>query len=260
MARHSFMAAEQGALKVTQAPPDPAGRWPANLVHDGSEEVLEAFAAFGAAGGGDKRGRGNGKRPAGFGNVGHANGDGKPCGTLYADTGTAARFFYSAKASADDRLGSKHPTVKPVSLMRWLVRLICPPGGLVLDPFAGSGTTLHAAMLEGFSAIGIEREAEYVADCHRRIAHVRGPLFADSPMPEAAPAEGSPDIVRDQVVRAAQARGASEGEIEWTYGVPPSLQRQIARDADIPSGRGEPASSPRPDHQREEHAVGHAGT
>lgn len=96
------------------------------------------------------------------------------------DTGSAARFFYSAKADADDRLGSKHPTVKPVDLMRWLVRLVTPKGGHVLDPFAGSGTTGMACMAEGFDCTLIEREAEYVADIRRRIAHVRGedtPLF-----------------------------------------------------------------------------------
>jgi site-specific DNA-methyltransferase (adenine-specific) len=64
-----------------------------------------------------------------------------------------------------------HPTVKPISLMRWLVRLVTPPGGIVLDPFAGSGTTGCAAALEGFQFIGIEREAEYVAIAERRIAH-----------------------------------------------------------------------------------------
>ena len=104
------------------------GRWPANIVHDGSPEVVAAFPA-----------------------------------------GSAARFFYSAKAGAYDRLKSKHPTVKPVDLMRWLVRLVTPPGGVVLDPFAGTGTTGAAAWLEGFSAVLVEREAEYRADIARRM-------------------------------------------------------------------------------------------
>jgi DNA modification methylase len=95
----------------------------------------------------------------------------------HADSGTAARFFpslgfgdddlrfwYGGKAGADDRLASKHPTVKPVALMRWLVRLITPPGGTILDPFAGTGTTGAAAIREGFDAVLIEREPEYVAD------------------------------------------------------------------------------------------------
>lgn len=99
------------------------------------------------------------------------------------DSGSAARFFYTAKADADDRLGSKHPTVKPVDLMAYLCRLITPPGGVVLDPFAGSGTTGMACLREGFDAILIEREDAYVADIRRRIAHVSGldaPLFVGS--------------------------------------------------------------------------------
>jgi predicted RNA methylase len=130
------------------------GRWPANLIHDGSEEV-----------------------------VGLLN--------------DAARFFYCAKASAKDRdegvagvagvaggmsgrrdgsMGSitmrknTHPTVKPTDLMRYLCRLVTPPGGTVLDPFAGSGSTGKAAALEGFRFIGIEREAEYVEIARARIA------------------------------------------------------------------------------------------
>ena len=85
------------------------------------------------------------------------------------DSGSAARFFYSAKADSDDRLGSKHPTVKPVDLMQWLVRMVTPPGGTVLDPFAGTGTTGEAAWREGFNAVLIEREAEYRADVARRM-------------------------------------------------------------------------------------------
>ena len=104
------------------------GRWPANLIHDGSEEVLQAFPDTETHGGGASTFKG-------------AFGQGKvnPTGDLsiYAgDSGSAARFFYTAKADQDDRLGSKHPTVKPVDLMQYLVRLITPPGGTVLDPFA----------------------------------------------------------------------------------------------------------------------------
>lgn len=84
------------------------------------------------------------------------------------------RFHYSSKADAEDRLGSKHPTVKPVDLMRWLCRLVTPPGGTILDPFAGTGSTGLAAMAEGFDCILIEREEQYVADIHRRIAWARG--------------------------------------------------------------------------------------
>ena len=67
-------------------------------------------------------------------------------------------------------------TVKPLDLMRWLVRLVTPPGGVVLDPFAGSGTTLEAAIVEGFRCIGIEREADYLPLIDQRIARARPPL------------------------------------------------------------------------------------
>src|SRR5690606_12667409 len=94
---------------------------------------------------------------------------GKPAGGTYADSGSAARFFYSAKADKLDRIGSKHPTVKPVDLMQWLVRLVTPKGGLVLDPFAGSGSTGEAAWREGMRCILIEREEEYQTDIARRM-------------------------------------------------------------------------------------------
>ena len=152
------------------------GRWPANVIHDGSDEVVGAFPDTDPS---SDATRGN-KATTQFG-----FGNGRPEGRLsngYSDCGgSAARFFYSAKADKDDRLSSKHPTVKPVDLMAYLCRLVCPPGGLVLDPFAGSGATGMACMREGFDAILIEREAEYVADIKRRIAHVSGkdaPLFA----------------------------------------------------------------------------------
>ena len=135
------------------------GRWPANLIHDGSDEVVGL-------------------------------------------TGDAARFFYCAKASKADRdegcegleagrggalnmrtdshsqsngmdtgpRRNHHPTVKPTDLMRYLCRLVTPPGGVVLDPFTGSGSTGKAAMLEGFRFVGIEREAEYVEIARARIA------------------------------------------------------------------------------------------
>lgn len=97
---------------------------------------------------------------------------------------SVSRLHYSAKAGPDDRYKSKHPTVKPVSLMRWLVRLVTPPGGLVLDPFAGTGSTGIAAIRESMRAILIEREAEYFADIKRRIAALDGsdaPLFSGEP-------------------------------------------------------------------------------
>ena len=83
---------------------------------------------------------------------------------------SAPRFMYCAKASKADRAGSKHPTVKPIKLMQWLCRLITPPGGTILDPFSGSGTTGVAAIAEGFRPILIEREEEYLADIERRFS------------------------------------------------------------------------------------------
>lgn len=90
------------------------------------------------------------------------------------DSGSAARFFYSAKAGPLDRIGTAHATVKPVDLMRWLCRLITPPGGHILEPFAGSGSTGIAAMAEGFDCSMIELEADHVADIDRKLAFLRG--------------------------------------------------------------------------------------
>ena len=94
------------------------------------------------------------------------------------DSGSAARFFYAAKATTAERRGSRHPTVKPVALMQWLVRLITPRGGTVLDPFAGTGTTGEAAGRENLSAILIEQSPAYVADARRRL-HAAGGLLTD---------------------------------------------------------------------------------
>ena len=118
------------------------GRFPANIVHDGSDEVLAVFPETGPANSGAKQ---TPKR----GTVAFGDFAGRNVIVGYDDAGSsAARFFYSAKADAEDRLGSKHPTVKPVDLMRWLCRLVTPKGGLVLDPFAGTGTTGEAAFLK----------------------------------------------------------------------------------------------------------------
>jgi len=142
-----------------------SGRWPANIIHDGSEEVM---AAFPDADGGNFPG--GGKRSSQTDSVyGAFNGNDQSARAM-GDSGSAARFFYTAKADADDRLGSKHPTVKPVDLMQWLCRLVTPPGGTVLDPFAGTGTTGEAAFREGFKAVLIEREEEYQKDIRRRMA------------------------------------------------------------------------------------------
>lgn len=86
-----------------------------------------------------------------------------------------ARFFYCAKASKKDRASSKHPTVKPIRLIEWICKLITPPNGVILDPFAGSGTTGQAAQNLGFDCILIEREADYIADIQRRFQPVTLP-------------------------------------------------------------------------------------
>ena len=140
------------------------GRWPANVIHDGSDEVVAAFPSA----------------PGQIAPVGPANGA-KPSVNVYGDygpreqsnprndSGSAARFFYTAKADAYDRAGSKHPTVKPLDLMQYLVRLVTPRGGTTLDPFAGTGTTGEAAWREGMKCILIEREEEYQNDIRRRM-------------------------------------------------------------------------------------------
>jgi len=145
--------------RVTRAT---GGRWPANLIHDGSEEVVGMFPET-TSGDVNKR---SGKRKMQFG-MGAREGIGHK-----GDSGSAARFFYCAKASKADRGDSNnHPTVKPTDLMRYLCRLVTPPGGIVLDPFTGSGSTGKAAILEGFQFIGIEREADYVEIARARIEH-----------------------------------------------------------------------------------------
>lgn len=193
------------------------GRWPANVLHDSSDEVLRLFpSGTGAAGAKDDSGRH------------HGIFDGRPgkrsdtWGAPRDERGSAARFFYCGKASRHDRdeglegmeeratavYGNEtvegaaergrqprhagtsrnhHPTVKPTQLMRYLVRLVTPPGGIVLDPFMGSGSTGKAAVLEGFGFLGIELDAEYLEIARRRIqdAQARPRLFEDVAPPQA---------------------------------------------------------------------------
>ena len=155
--------------KGIATPANGQGRWPANLVHDGSDEVVAGFPESKSSGG-------SGIASQDFTSENGIYGEFAPKQRANAgglgDEGSAARFFYTAKADADDRLGSKHPTVKPLDLMQWLCRLVCPKGGTVLDPFAGTGTTGEAAFREGMHAVLIEAEAEYQADIRRRMALV----------------------------------------------------------------------------------------
>ena len=145
------------------------GRWPANVIHDGSDEVLAGFpiTASGNRAPGVRKGMG----------YHGANGDGGP--ELIGDSGSAARFFYCAKASKSERnagleAGNTHPTVKPLALMRYLVRLVTPPNGVVLDPFLGSGTTAVAAILEGFEWTGCEMTEDYWPIIEARVEWAHG--------------------------------------------------------------------------------------
>ena len=184
----------------TVAQPHDLGRWPANLIHDGSEEVL---AGFPAQAGASAPVKGTETSAA---SVGRATGErDRVRGAFHGDAGSAARFFYCAKASKRDRCeglegfaktsggmvsntsgqhmtrrdedyqaaprANNHPTVKPTDLMRYLCLLVTPPGGVVLDPFMGSGSTGKAAMREGMRFIGCELSPEYLAIAEARIRH-----------------------------------------------------------------------------------------
>lgn len=154
----------------------PEGRWPANLVHSGCPEVLAGFPETG----GDNGSTASSTRGSPLIDAVYGDRERVPFEPR-GDSGSAARFFasfpeepqqrfwYGSKADGEDRLGSLHPTVKPIGLLQWLCRLVCPPGGTVLDCFAGTGTTGEAAWREGMNAILIEREEEYQADIARRM-------------------------------------------------------------------------------------------
>jgi site-specific DNA-methyltransferase (adenine-specific) len=145
------------------------GRWPANVIHDGSDEVVGSFSNSNGQQG-DLSGHSRDRVSNGiYGDMGAARDF-----PARNDEGSAARFFYSAKAGPFDRIGTAHATVKPVDLMRWLIRLVTPPGGRVLDPFAGSGTTGIACMAEGFDCQMIELEAEHVTDIRRKLDYLLG--------------------------------------------------------------------------------------
>ena len=137
------------------------GRWPANVIHDGSEEVIESFPQHTKAG----KYKGEGSKSGG---IWHKS-TGKPAGVEYGDEGSVARYFYSAKANKKEKGDSKHPTVKPLSLMRYLVKLVTPKEGLVLDPFAGTGTTGEACILENRKYYLIEKTKEYIPDIENRL-------------------------------------------------------------------------------------------
>jgi site-specific DNA-methyltransferase (adenine-specific) len=191
------------------------GRWPANVIHDGSETILAEFAQYGEKGAAAPvHTRGSDKFRNSYGAFkGNVDEGGS---TFQGDSGTAARFFYCAKATRTDRnegcegmdkrdlnwssgtqnpgsfqsentdrsSENHHPTVKPTALMAYLVRLVTPPGGTVLDFFMGSGSTGKACMQEGFDFIGIDMTPEYVAIAEARIRHAQ----AAQAVPARAPA------------------------------------------------------------------------
>lgn len=146
-----------------------SGRWPANVVVD-----PDAAAAIDAHAGERSTSSGRIARNADAdGRHSYGTFAGGVDGVGYGDYGGPARFYYCAKAAPAERGdGNDHPTVKPLDLMRWLVRLVVPAGGVVLDPFAGSGSTLVAATMEGVESVGIERDAHYCEVARRRCAGV----------------------------------------------------------------------------------------
>ena len=187
------------------------GRWPANLLHDGSEEVMELFPQTGPPCGSPKK-HDSKKGGVTFGLSLRARAGSNAA--FVGDSGSAARFFYTAKASRAEReaglegmeegdrvfMGSSgrtlvngewvethsiprktknhHPTVKPLALMRYLCRLVTPPNGLILDPFMGSGTTLIAAEREGFRAVGIELNKDYCEIAEKRTEYIEHQMGA----------------------------------------------------------------------------------
>lgn len=186
---------EQGGTNFVAKPGvrggDPAGRWPANLIHDGSPEVVAMFP--------DTK---SGGYPAEGGQRSQVSTYGKPTvrgeQKFTGSEGSAARFFYCAKTSRKDRnegltdpgpqfahentlrkventetAGNTHPTVKPTDLMAYLLRLVTPAGGTALDPFMGSGSTGKAAMLEGFNFIGIDNDKSYLLIAEARILYAQ---------------------------------------------------------------------------------------
>jgi site-specific DNA-methyltransferase (adenine-specific) len=153
--------AMSGGNYARDAKPDAEGRWPANLIHDGSDEVtglLGDAARFFYCAKASKRDRDEGLEDFEVKRTG---------GMTATDDGSMLTGSGNERTTARANV---HPTVKPTDLMRYLCRLVTPPGGIVLDPFTGSGSTGKAAVLEGFEFIGIEREAEYVALARARIA------------------------------------------------------------------------------------------
>lgn len=145
-------------LKETVYTANNLGRWPANIIHDGSEEVLAGFPYT-------KSGELTGQPRKGGNNIYSQPGatEGRPRFSVPSE-GSAARFFYCAKTSPAERAGRKHPTIKPLALIKYLVKLFCPAGGAVLDPFAGSGTLAVACDETGHKWVCIEADPDNYAE------------------------------------------------------------------------------------------------
>lgn len=162
----------QSGSVVERSQPSELGRWPANLIHDGSDAIQRLFPENAGAAAPVK---GTESSAASSGKVTGKRERVK--GAFHADSGSASRFFYCAKASKADRgPENKHPTVKPTNLMAYLCRLVTPPGGVVLDPFMGSGSTGKAAIREGFGFIGIEMDSDYYKIAEKRIGAAMAPI------------------------------------------------------------------------------------
>lgn len=158
-----------------------SGRWPANVVLDEDAAIEMDQQAPDTGNNGQTLIRAEQDTRNLYGTFAGTDRPGRP-----KDKGGASRFFpvfrYEAKADTAERPlvvnGVSHPTVKPLALMRWLVRLVTQPGGVVLDPFAGSGTTLEACLLEGFGCVGVERDGDYIPLIRQRIDRRRDPVRA----------------------------------------------------------------------------------
>ena len=170
---HGGSGMNQPGKTVGKAFVQPIGRFPANVIMDEEAgKVLDEQSGVSTSAGGrtaniSKTSKiyGGGKGLGQEINAGDVRGD-----PGFGDTGGASRFFYCPKTNKKDRgEGNDHPTVKPTDLMRYLVRLVTPPEGIVIDPFMGSGSTGKAAVLEGFAFIGIDREQAYVDIARARI-------------------------------------------------------------------------------------------
>lgn len=201
-----------GSLNVSVSTTHPQGRWPANFIHDNSDEVVQLFPDT----------KGEIRQPTGNKILNPKTGwnNNSMIDTTvrgFADSGSAARFFYCAKASKRDRneglvgfetkekrymanangtgktskglerfttqpVPNHHPTVKPTSLMQYLVRLVTPKDGVVLDPFMGSGSTGKACVYEDFNFIGIDQDLDYVDIAKARIEFAQDSKDSELPL------------------------------------------------------------------------------